>query len=233
MLHCACRSCSFGMQNASGQASIPRRQNSIRVDEHWLDSQLEQAVPTIGYSGWFMSWFSVIRLFTNGRRVLQNGYDLNPVGIFRVPGFDRWEHFVAGEKLVDDLRRAGDHELSFQEEISEVSCFCFRISQSYRANIPCVNDVLPIEFSLEQRQRMRFDYTVKSNLEHSQYHLKFFKTKMTSFGPYWWVFLTNLRYWLNDKFLGWISEDLHDECVIAMQDLVQTTERGMSLQLAK
>jgi len=70
-----------------------------------------------------MSWFSVIRLFTNGRMVLQKGYDLNPVGIFRAPGFDRWEYFVAGEKLVDDLRRAGDHELSFQEEINEVSCF--------------------------------------------------------------------------------------------------------------
>ena len=145
-----------------------------------------------------MSWISVIRLFTNGRRVLQKGYDLNPVGIFRAPGFDRWEYFVAGEKLVDDLRRAGDHELSFQEEINEVSCF---VSESV-SHVGLISHMLRIEFFLEQCQRMRFDYTVKSNLEHSQYHLKFFKTKLMSFGPYWWVFLNNFRYWLNNRFLG-------------------------------
>lgn len=36
-------------------------------------------------------------------------------------------------------------------------------------------------------------------------HLKFVKTRMTSFGPY--------------------CEDLHDECIMAMQDLIQTTDR--------
>ncbi|KXN88633.1 Ent-kaurene oxidase, partial [Leucoagaricus sp. SymC.cos] len=109
-------------------------------------------VPTIGYSGRVTSFLTVIELFKNGRRLFQEAYDTYPTGLFKVASLDRWEYIVSGGELLDDMKRAGDHQLSFHREFVE---------------------------------RLKCDYTTKSNIEHSEYHLKIVQTKMTSFGPYW------------------------------------------------
>ncbi|KAJ3562950.1 hypothetical protein NP233_g9256 [Leucocoprinus birnbaumii] len=141
------------------------------LDQSRDSSQLNR-IPVIGHSGRFTSFISAFKLFKHGREILNQGYALDPGGIFKIPSVDRWEHIVSGGEMVDDLRRAGDDEVDFHAEAAE---------------------------------RMRFDYTVKANVDHSTYHTKFVKTKMTSFGSY--------------------CNDLHDECVAAVQDLIPATEK--------
>ncbi|KAF5360893.1 hypothetical protein D9756_004514 [Leucocoprinus leucothites] len=51
-------------------------------------------------------------------------------------------------------------------------------------------------------ESLRFDYTIKSNIESSVYHLKIMRTKLVSFAPY--------------------CDVIHDECVAALDDLIPT-----------
>ena len=41
-------------------------------------------------------------------------------GIFKIPYLNSWHVVVSGPKLIDELRQAKDHELSFQEAVAEV-----------------------------------------------------------------------------------------------------------------
>ncbi|KXN88634.1 Ent-kaurene oxidase [Leucoagaricus sp. SymC.cos] len=127
-------------------------------------------IPTVGHSGRLTSFISASKLIGDGRQLFRKGYAMNPTGLFKIASFDRFEYVIAGGELVEDVKRAGDHEISFHEETVE---------------------------------RMRFDYTIKSNIEHSLYHLKVVRTKMTSFNP--------------------LCDDLAEECTLSLKELVEGT----------
>ncbi|KAF9446380.1 cytochrome P450 [Macrolepiota fuliginosa MF-IS2] len=129
-------------------------------------------IPTIGYSGRLTSYLSAFRFFKHARRIFQNGYDLYPTEMFKVPTMSKWQFVVGGGQLVEDLKKAGE-EVSFHQGVVESG---------------------------------RFDYTIKSNIENSVYHLKVIRTKLVSFGPY--------------------CDDIHDECAAALQDLIPVKAGG-------
>ncbi|KAF9448769.1 cytochrome P450 [Macrolepiota fuliginosa MF-IS2] len=54
-------------------------------------------------------------------------------------------------------------------------------------------------------ESVRFDYTIKSNIENSVYHLKIMRTKLVSFAPF--------------------CDDIHDECVAGLQDLIPANDK--------
>ncbi|THH31099.1 hypothetical protein EUX98_g3096 [Antrodiella citrinella] len=51
--------------------------------------------------------------------MLQEGYDKYKGGAFKVPQLFRWEVIVTGPKLIEELRKAGDDELSFDEAVAD------------------------------------------------------------------------------------------------------------------
>ncbi|PPR07186.1 LOW QUALITY PROTEIN: hypothetical protein CVT26_012616 [Gymnopilus dilepis] len=96
-------------------------------------------IPTIGHSGFFLSFIDAWRFKTGrARDMIQEGYDrVRASGIpphselqtnssvyygsaFKVPTFFEWIVFVSGPQLTDELRRAGDDHLFFVEFVNEV-----------------------------------------------------------------------------------------------------------------
>lgn len=96
----------------------------------------------VGRSGMFASYIDAFRYLQSGHEILQEGYvkvksilrpddvyciDIDvghcvkyPGRIFRVALLDRWMIVAAGSKLVDDIRKAPDEQLSMDETGADV-----------------------------------------------------------------------------------------------------------------
>ncbi|KAK7460911.1 hypothetical protein VKT23_008839 [Stygiomarasmius scandens] len=86
----------------------------VRAEQAKLD-----AIPTIGPQGLFGSYLGALKYLSHGRQMVEEGYYKYPGGAFKVPLIDRWLVFVNGSKMVDDIRRAADEELSFPDAVLE------------------------------------------------------------------------------------------------------------------
>ncbi|TFK38941.1 cytochrome P450 [Crucibulum laeve] len=60
-----------------------------------------------------------LRYITNAQRMLSEGYYKYPNALFKVSAIGRWEFIANGPQLVEDIRRAGDDELSFHLAASD------------------------------------------------------------------------------------------------------------------
>ncbi|KAJ7599417.1 cytochrome P450 [Mycena floridula] len=76
-----------------------------------VDSRL-RAIPTVGPSSLFLSWFRVNTLMTDFRIYLQEGYQKHHGSAFKVALLDRWSVFVGDSRMIEDMRRAPDDLLS-------------------------------------------------------------------------------------------------------------------------
>lgn len=66
---------------------------------------------------------------------------------------------------------------------------------------------------------MKLGYTVKSNIQHNAYHLKVVRTKFISFAQLWSV--PGSYFLMKNRGLNGVdSDDMHDECAVALKDLV-------------
>ncbi|KAG5644943.1 hypothetical protein DXG03_007408 [Asterophora parasitica] len=72
-------------------------------------------IPTIGPSGILTSYLGAYKVLFNARDMIQEGYSKYRGGIFKVPGISSWIIVVSGPKLVDELRKAKDAEISLHE----------------------------------------------------------------------------------------------------------------------
>ncbi|KAJ7578344.1 cytochrome P450 [Mycena floridula] len=76
-----------------------------------VDARL-RAIPTIGPSTLFISWFFLNRLITHVRVYLEEGYRKHRGSAFKIAILDRWFVFVTGPTMIEDMRRAPDDQLS-------------------------------------------------------------------------------------------------------------------------
>ena len=87
-----------------------------------------------------LSYVGALQFLINGNDVLQRGYDKvgcfivksrclyadrrtqykDKGGVFKVPEFFRWHVIVTGRALVEELRKANDDELNFDEGVKDV-----------------------------------------------------------------------------------------------------------------
>ncbi|CAL1693826.1 unnamed protein product [Somion occarium] len=77
-------------------------------------------IPTIGPSVPFLSYIGAIRLLSHAKDMLQEGYQKHKGGIFKIAMLDRWLVVVSGPKLVEELRKLPDEQVSFLEAAQDL-----------------------------------------------------------------------------------------------------------------
>ncbi|KAI0714845.1 cytochrome P450 [Earliella scabrosa] len=78
------------------------------------------AIPTVGGpSAPLLSFIGAINFLRNGKQLLIDGYQRYRGSAYKVALFDQWVVIVNGSKMVDELRKRPDEELSFIEGVEE------------------------------------------------------------------------------------------------------------------
>lgn len=78
------------------------------------------AIPTVGHSGFPFFYIGAMRYLFNAKNVVQEGYDKFKGGSFKIAQMDRWVVVVCGTKLVDELRKAPNDVLSFEDALNDI-----------------------------------------------------------------------------------------------------------------
>ncbi|KAJ4481987.1 cytochrome P450 [Lentinula aciculospora] len=97
------------------------------------------AIPTVGSSGFFSSHLSARKFKTHAREIVQEGYKRYPGQAFKVPLPDRWEIIVSGKKMMEDIKKASDLELSLIGAVAEI------MQSEYTLGQPATIDAYHIE----------------------------------------------------------------------------------------
>ncbi|KAF5356457.1 hypothetical protein D9758_009516 [Tetrapyrgos nigripes] len=77
-------------------------------------------IPTVGPDGILTSYITLFKWISQGTDLIEEGYRQNRGRIFKVPSIDGWYVVAAGAKLVEDIRKASEDELSSREGTCEV-----------------------------------------------------------------------------------------------------------------
>ncbi|THU77013.1 hypothetical protein K435DRAFT_703392 [Dendrothele bispora CBS 962.96] len=83
-------------------------------------SQLE-GIPTVGSSGFWGSFWGGYHFVKHAREVVKEGYDKYHGRAFKVRMPYRWVIIATGPDLVNDIKRAPDDMMSFDEAVNDVS----------------------------------------------------------------------------------------------------------------
>ncbi|KAI0059476.1 hypothetical protein BV25DRAFT_1840322 [Artomyces pyxidatus] len=85
----------------------------------WYRTRIPEldAIPTIGYSAPVLACFSSLKFFVQARQILQEGYNKYKPGVFKIPMLDTWTVVAVGHQFVDDILKAPESVLSFDEAI--------------------------------------------------------------------------------------------------------------------
>lgn len=86
---------------------------------NWLKGSKYKSVPALGPTAPLLSYWGAIRFFLDAQGMLQEGqlkYGGRP---FRIATRRYWQYIVSSPKLIDELRRAPDDELSFLDAVNE------------------------------------------------------------------------------------------------------------------
>ncbi|KAJ3480751.1 hypothetical protein NLI96_g8124 [Meripilus lineatus] len=75
-------------------------------------------IPAIGPSAPLLSYYGVFKCLSNCREMLQEGYDRYKGSVFKIPLPFHWHVIVSGPKLIEELRKAEEDELSFGEAVA-------------------------------------------------------------------------------------------------------------------
>ncbi|KAF8887392.1 cytochrome P450 [Infundibulicybe gibba] len=75
-------------------------------------------IPTIGSPYPILSLIGALKFIFNAQGMIQKGYDQYKP-IFKVPGLNYWVVVLTDQKMIDELRRAPDDALSFQDAVNE------------------------------------------------------------------------------------------------------------------
>ncbi|KAI0070826.1 cytochrome P450 [Panus rudis PR-1116 ss-1] len=76
-------------------------------------------IPSVTTTAPILSTIAGIRFITKGSQMIQEGYNKYKGGAFKVPRIFSWHVIVTGPKMVDELRKAPDDYLSFDEATAE------------------------------------------------------------------------------------------------------------------
>ncbi|RPD62663.1 cytochrome P450 [Lentinus tigrinus ALCF2SS1-7] len=94
----------------------------------WRSDPLRK-IPTVGGpSAPILSYWSAFNFLRKPRALLSEGYERYYGSAFKVALFDQWHVVVSGPKMVDDVRKRPDDELSFTEGTEETIQLRFTLS---------------------------------------------------------------------------------------------------------
>ncbi|KAL0574345.1 hypothetical protein V5O48_007607 [Marasmius crinis-equi] len=89
-----------------------------RLRRYWDDMAKLSAVPTYGHDGFFSSYITAFEFVKRGTKLVQEGYKKYPNQAFKIAAMNRWIVVVTGKDMIEDLRKAGDDQLSMREAIN-------------------------------------------------------------------------------------------------------------------
>ncbi|KIM88557.1 hypothetical protein PILCRDRAFT_769584 [Piloderma croceum F 1598] len=118
-------------------------------------------IPTIGPDGMLTSYLGAFRYFTSSGPMVQEGYDKFKGAPFKLPRFKRWLVVVSSHKLVEELRKAGDDELSLTAAVAEVRKHWHSIGRESNEN-----------------QDLAADYTLGRNSHTNPYHVSVLRNQL-------------------------------------------------------
>ncbi|KAI8990629.1 cytochrome P450 [Trametes punicea] len=78
------------------------------------------SIPTVGGSSWpLLSIISAVNFSLNSKKLLQEGYKKYYGSVFKVPLLASWVVVATGPKMVEEIRRRPDDELSFLDGVED------------------------------------------------------------------------------------------------------------------
>ncbi|KAF8665785.1 hypothetical protein AX16_000232 [Volvariella volvacea WC 439] len=77
------------------------------------------AIPTVGPKGLFGTYLGAVQSLFKAHEFVQEGYDKYYGSAFKLPMLTQWMVVVSGPKMVDELRKAPDDVLSFNEAVAD------------------------------------------------------------------------------------------------------------------
>ncbi|KAG5651807.1 hypothetical protein H0H81_007330 [Sphagnurus paluster] len=89
------------------------------LSKAWSDRKKLNKIPTIGPSGVLSSYMGAWRMFTDARGMIQEGYEKYRGTTFKFPGISGWTVVISDDKLVEELRKATDDQVSAAEAIND------------------------------------------------------------------------------------------------------------------
>ncbi|KAJ7776606.1 cytochrome P450, partial [Mycena maculata] len=92
-----------------------------RYIECYRRNTLLRNIPTVGYSSSLLSYISAFRLFLNSREIIGEGYHRYHGSAFKIAQINQWHVIVSGPKMIDDIRRARDDQLSLRFAADEAT----------------------------------------------------------------------------------------------------------------
>ncbi|KAL0579192.1 hypothetical protein V5O48_002814 [Marasmius crinis-equi] len=102
--------------------------------EHQAHMRRLAGIPTLGPSGFLSSYLSAFKFVYHARDIIQEGYHKHYGGAFKVPLLDHWLVVVCGPKMVEDVRKATDEQLSSAEAFAEMLQTDITMGKSLRAD---------------------------------------------------------------------------------------------------
>ncbi|KAI1789130.1 cytochrome P450 [Ganoderma leucocontextum] len=98
----------------------------------WNISPLND-IPTVGGS-WVpgLSYLSAMVLIRRMREILHEGYKKHYGSAFKIPLLDRWMVIVCGPKMIEDIRRRPEYELSFTATVETLLQYKYNVSRKMR-----------------------------------------------------------------------------------------------------
>ncbi|KAI0368876.1 cytochrome P450 [Pilatotrama ljubarskyi] len=88
------------------------------VAKWWLDPL--RSIPTVGGSSLpVLSYLSGMKWIRHGKELIQEGYEKYNGAVFKVAMLDQWLVIITGPKLIEDLRKRPDGEVSFLEAAAD------------------------------------------------------------------------------------------------------------------
>ncbi|KAF8078797.1 cytochrome P450 [Lyophyllum atratum] len=80
-------------------------------------------IPTIGPSRFPFSYIGAIWFFFNAKNMLNEGYRRHRLSAFKVARFTRWIVIITGPQLIEELRKAPEDEMSYDDVCAEMKDF--------------------------------------------------------------------------------------------------------------
>ncbi|KAL0068149.1 hypothetical protein AAF712_004809 [Marasmius tenuissimus] len=100
-----------------------------------------QGIPTLGYDGVLMSYITAWRRFKEPIKLYEEGCRKYPGGAFKIPTFTGWKVVVNGPHMINDIRRATDDELSFEDAAADTLEVDYTMSPKLHINSYHINIV--------------------------------------------------------------------------------------------
>ncbi|KAG7092019.1 hypothetical protein E1B28_008402 [Marasmius oreades] len=103
------------------------------VNAYRVKAKLD-GIPTVGHNGIFSSYITAWQLLKDGRDVIEEGCRKYPNRAFKVPTMQGYHIVVNGPKLVDELRRANEDDLSIMAAMTDTLKAIYTISPTVNEN---------------------------------------------------------------------------------------------------